>query len=34
MISDDASMPVLAAWMPMSEATAPIWPAITSRGIS
>ena len=32
--ADDASMPVLAAWMPMSEATAAIWPPMTSTGIS
>ena len=34
MIADEASMPVLAAWMPMSVATASIWPAMTSSGIS
>ena len=34
MMSDDASMPVLAAWMPISLATASIWPAMTSSGIS
>ncbi len=34
MISVDASMPVLAACTPMSEATASIWPATTSTGSS
>ena len=34
MISDDASIPVLAAWMPMSSATASICPVMMSSGIS
>jgi hypothetical protein len=34
MISDDASMPVLAACTPMSVATASICPAMMSGGIS
>ena len=34
MMADDASMPVLAACIPMSLATASIWPAMTSTGIS
>ena len=34
MISAEASIPVLAAAMPMSEVTASIWPAMMSSGIS
>ena len=34
MISEEASMPVLAACTPISVATASIWPAMTSTGIS
>ncbi|CNK05455.1 Uncharacterised protein [Mycobacterium tuberculosis] len=34
MMSDDASIPVLAAWMPISPTTASICPATTSSGTS
>ena len=34
MMLDDASIPVLAAWMPMSVTTASIWAATTSSGTS